>query len=63
MLMISQASPEVHGAMRRRQHQRAPIPVDLAAVCLWSALGLSLSVLVLASSFGAEIGQVLAKAG
>jgi hypothetical protein len=43
--------------------ERAPIPVDLAGVCLWSVLGLLLSMLVVALGFGAEIGQALAMAG
>jgi hypothetical protein len=62
MPMISEATPEVQviaGGLRRR----APIPADLEVVCLWSALGLLLSMLVLASAFGAEIGQALAMAG
>ena len=55
-------TPEVQaitGGLRRQ----VPIPVGLAVVCLWSALGLLLSMLVLASGFGAEIGEALAMAG
>ena len=43
--------------------ERAPVPVDLAVLCLWSVLGLLLSMLVVALGFGAEIGQALAIAG
>ncbi len=62
MPMISEATLEVQaitGGLRRQ----APIPVGLAVVCLWSALGFLLSMLVLASGFGAEIGEALALAG
>ena len=62
MPMISEATPEVQvraGGLWRR----APISADLEVVCLWSALGLLLSMLVLASAFGAEIGQALAMVG
>ncbi len=47
-------------AIGRDLLERAPIPVDL---CLWSALGLLLSMSVLALGFGPEIGQALAMAG
>ena len=36
---------------------------DFCVVCLWSALGLTLTGLLFALGFGAEIGQVLALAG
>jgi hypothetical protein len=62
MAMISEATPEVQ-AITEGLRRQAPILVDLAVVCLWSALGLLLSMLVLASGFGAEIGEALAMAG
>ena len=36
---------------------------DFCIVCLWSALGLTLTGLLFALGFGAEIGQILAIAG
>jgi hypothetical protein len=36
---------------------------DLSIVCLWSALGLTLTGLLFALGPGAEIGQILAMAG
>ena len=62
MPMISEATSEVQ-AITEDLRWQAPIPVGLAAVCLWSALGLLLSMLVLATGFGAEIGEALAMAG
>jgi hypothetical protein len=59
MSIISEAT---ESARRDGGLRRAPIPVDLQVVCLWSALGLVLSMLALAD-FGAEIGQALAVAG
>ncbi len=41
----------------------ATIPVDLAAVCLWSAAGLLLTAVVIACGFGTEVGQILVMAG
>ena len=62
MPMISEATPEVQ-AITDGLRRQAPIPAGLAVACLWSALGVLLSMLVLASSFGAEIGEALAMAG
>jgi len=39
------------------------VPVELRIVCLWSALGLTLSGLFFALGMGAEIGHALAAAG
>jgi hypothetical protein len=36
---------------------------DFCIVCLWSALGLTLTGLLFALGFGAEIGEILAMAG
>ena len=36
---------------------------DFCIVCLWSALGLTLTGLLFALGLGAEIGQILAVAG
>jgi hypothetical protein len=47
---------------RKEPFERAPIPVDLAVVCLWLVFGL-LPTLVLALRFGTEVGEALAMAG
>jgi hypothetical protein len=60
MSMISEATKSAH---RNGGLQRTPIPVDLQAVCLWSALGLLLTMLAFAPGIGVEIGQALAAAG
>jgi hypothetical protein len=36
---------------------------DFHVACLWSALGLTLTGLLFAGGFGAQIGQILAMAG
>jgi len=42
---------------------RQSIPTDFRVVCLWSALGLTLTALLYAMGFGPEIGQALMAAG
>jgi hypothetical protein len=42
---------------------RSTIAADLRVVCLWSALGLTLSCLMFIAGFGAEIGQALMASG
>jgi hypothetical protein len=39
------------------------VSADFHIACLWSALGLTLTGLLFALGFGAEIGQILAMAG
>jgi hypothetical protein len=43
--------------------ERTVVPVELAIVCLWSALGLVVTALAFAVGFGVEVGQLLAAAG
>jgi hypothetical protein len=47
----------------RPSSYRASIPTDLHIVCLWSALGLTLSGLMFVTDFAAEIVQALVAAG
>jgi hypothetical protein len=49
--------------MARNIPKRTLIPADLAIVCLWSALGLLLTAIILAPGFGVEVGQALVMAG
>jgi len=55
--------PIISQATRGTLLDRAPTTVDLGVACLWSVLGLLLTVLALVLGFGAEIGQVLAMTG
>jgi hypothetical protein len=47
--------PPVYGAL----HHYPAIPTDLRVVCLWSALGLTLTGLFFAMGFGVEITRAL----
>jgi hypothetical protein len=46
-----------------RPEPRMGASADFCIVCLWSALGLTLTGLLFALGWGAEIGQILAMAG
>jgi hypothetical protein len=61
MTTIRSASelPTACGTLRRG----VTFPDDLRLVCLWSALGLTLTGLFFALGFAAEIGQAMAAAG
>lgn len=43
--------------------ERATVPAELEVVCLWSVLGLLLTMIAFALGFGAQIGQALAMPG
>lgn len=49
--------------MAYRALPRSTVAADLRVVCLWSALGLTLTALMFAAGFGAEIATALAAAG
>ena len=51
------------GAFDLSNRQYGRISADFAVVCLWSLLGLSLTALVIAFGFGAEIAEILPIAG
>ena len=42
---------------------RKAVPPDLEIVCLWALFGLGVSLLMVASGFGEELADILAKAG
>lgn len=55
--------PAILDATGKNFIEQGVMPVDLKVVCLWSAFGLVLTFLTVASSFGAEVGQALAIIG
>ena len=52
-----------HAYSTFRPEPRMGASADFCIVCLWSALGLTLTGLLFALGLGAEIGQILAMAG
>jgi hypothetical protein len=51
----------LHQSFGRRAMERRSAIVDLAVVCLWTVIGLALT--VLAAGVGPELGQILAAVG
>ncbi len=63
MSMMSEATGNARRSGSLPRQPRATISLDLEVVCLWSAFGLLLTVLVLLHGFTAEVVQALVMAG
>jgi hypothetical protein len=59
--VMSPASLHQSQSFRRQAIERRSVIVELTVVCLWTVIGLALT--VLAGGVGPELGQILAAAG